>query len=83
MLLDPVSVLLLTTTSHLHSSASFSLSFDRVFSASLASAIPSFISPAYVQLAKEFDVSVDQVVSSFSASYLGSGIVLCVRLRLV
>ena len=80
MLLDPVSVLLLAITSHLHSLAPFFLSFDRVFSASLASAIPSLTSPAYVQLAKEFDVSVDQVASSFSAANLGNGIILYVVL---
>ena len=76
MLLDAVSVLLLVSASRLHSMPSLLFSFDRVFSASLASTISPLATAGYFQLAKEFDVSVDQVASSFSAANLGNGIIL-------
>ena len=82
MLLDAVSATVLAPRYHIRLSASFSLSPDRVFSGSLASAILSLASPAYVQLSNEFRVSVDQVASSFSAAYLGNGIILQVLLML-
>ncbi|KAM5535246.1 hypothetical protein V8D89_011052 [Ganoderma adspersum] len=47
---------------------------DPVFAASLANAISPLASSAYVQLAKEFHVSVDHVASSFSANFIGDAI---------
>ncbi|PIL31134.1 MFS general substrate transporter [Ganoderma sinense ZZ0214-1] len=45
-----------------------------VFAASLANAISPLASVAYVQLAKEFHVSVDEVASCFSANFIGDAI---------
>ena len=81
MLLDAVSVLSLVSASRLHSRPSLLFSFDRVFSASLASTISPLATAGYFQLAKEFDVSVDQVASSFSANFIGGAIFVYVALE--
>ncbi len=47
---------------------------DRVFAGSLAFAISPLAGAAYVLLAEEFHVSVDEVVSCFSANFVGAAI---------
>ncbi|PIL31129.1 MFS general substrate transporter [Ganoderma sinense ZZ0214-1] len=43
-----------------------------VFTTSVAAALLGIVHPAYVQLSKEFDVSVDEIASSFSSNLLGT-----------
>ena len=46
----------------------------RVFAASLDGALSPMVGPGYVLLAKQFNVSVDDVTSSFGFILLGLGI---------
>ena len=80
MLLDDVSML---PSRSLTSPPSHSLFTDRrrspsyctrVFSSSLSDTLTVFASSAYFSLAKEFNVSVDEVASSFSATFGGIAI---------
>ena len=50
------------------------IAFCRVFASTLSSALYILPSAGYGLLAKEFDVSVDEIASSFTASFLGLGI---------
>lgn len=52
----------------------------RVFSSGLSDTLNIFASPGYFSLAKEFNVSVDEVASSFSASFAGTAILMYVEL---
>ena len=53
----------------------FSLTIaSRVFAASLDGALSPMVGPGYVLLAKQFNVSVDDVTSSFGFILLGLGI---------
>ena len=93
MLLDDVSMLpsrsLTSPSSHslFTHRRRFLSSYARVFSSSLSDTLTVFASSAYFSLAKEFNVSVDEVASSFSATFAGIAIFVYVlefalRLRL-
>ena len=47
---------------------------DSAFAASLDGALSPMVGPGYVLLAKQFDVSVDNITSSFGFLLLGLGI---------
>ena len=66
MLLDTVSILVPTSILMNNYRTMYS-----VFTSSVADTLWSLASPAYVQLAKKFHVSVDEIASSFSTNILG------------
>ena len=72
MLLDIVSVFRPAVPSHVHHDIGSVL--DRIFATSIVGALYSLASPGYVLLAKEFNVSVDEIASSFSAFPIGIAI---------
>ena len=76
MLLVLVSLLLIHpgATSIVNSRATFSLALGRIFATSLAGVLSPVASAGYVLLAKQFNVSVDEITSSFGALLLGLGI---------
>ena len=66
VLLGTVSILVLTSILMNNYRTMYS-----VFTSSVADTLWSLASPAYVQLAREFHVSVDKIASSFSTNILG------------
>lgn len=75
MLLDAVSMLTVLRSSFTHAQHDDVLAplahFLRVFVSSLSDALAGFSVSGYFALAKEFDISVNEVASSFSASTTG------------
>ena len=77
VLLDAVSMSLwFKFPRHVHSSAPSSVTTDRVYMSGLADTILFLANPGYFMLAKEFNVSVDDVASAFSSSYAGNAVFL-------
>ncbi len=72
MLLDIVSLPRSDFPSHVRSSAPFPTTLYRAFTTGIGDTLFSIAAPGYFQLAKEFNDSVDEVASSFSALFAGA-----------
>ena len=74
MLLDVVSLLHSVFSLHLYSSTTRSMASHRTFTSGMSIALPTLLVAVYVLLARDFHVSVDEVVSSFASFLVGGAI---------